>query len=74
MKAFRKFLSRFLRYYIVEQGFRDGLIGFMAAFGGGYYQWMTYVKYWEMLKVHSPESIVDGEKEEKAKCPQHSQL
>ena len=74
LKAFRKFLSRFLRYYIVEQGFRDGLIGFMAAYGGGYYQWMTYVKYWEMLKVHSSELIVDGKKEEGAKCPQHSQL
>ena len=74
LKAFRKFLSRFLRYYIVEQGFRDGLIGFMAAYGGGYYQWMTYVKYWEMLKVHSSELIVDSKKEEGAKCPQHSQL
>ncbi len=50
LKMHRKFLSRFLRYYIVEQGFRDGLIGFMAAFGGGYYQLMTYVKYWEMLE------------------------
>lgn len=49
-KAFRKCTSRFLRYYIVEQGFRDGLIGFMAAWGGGFYQIMTYVKLWEMLQ------------------------
>lgn len=49
-KAYRKFLSRFLRYYIVEQGFKDGIIGFMAAWGGGFYQIMSYVKYWEMLQ------------------------
>ncbi|MDD5496478.1 MAG: glycosyltransferase family 2 protein [Candidatus Omnitrophica bacterium] len=53
LKAFRKFTSRFLRYYIVEQGFRDGLIGFMAAWGGGFYQIMTYVKYWEMQQVQN---------------------
>ena len=48
LKAYRKCLSRFLRYYIVEQGFRDGVVGFMAAWGGGFYQIMSYVKYWEM--------------------------
>ncbi|OGW94941.1 MAG: hypothetical protein A3K16_02335 [Omnitrophica bacterium RIFCSPLOWO2_01_FULL_45_24] len=50
VKAYRKYLSRFLRYYFIEQGFRDGIIGLMAAFGGGFYQIMAYVKYWEMLR------------------------
>ena len=69
LKAFRKFLSRFLRYYIFEQGFRDGLIGFMVAFGGGYYQWMSYVKYWEMLQNEDKAKNDGGQA-----CPQHSQL
>ncbi|MDD5173432.1 MAG: glycosyltransferase family 2 protein [Candidatus Omnitrophica bacterium] len=69
LKAFRKFLSRFLRYYIFEQGFRDGLVGFMAAFGGGYYQWMSYVKYWEMLQN---EGKVESDR--RPECPQRSQL
>ena len=50
LKAYRKFLSRFLRYYLIEQGFRDGLVGLIAAWGGGFYQIMSYVKYWEMLQ------------------------
>ena len=50
LKACRKFLSRFLRYYFIEGGFKDGIVGFMAAWGGGFYQIMSYVKYWEMLQ------------------------
>jgi glycosyltransferase involved in cell wall biosynthesis len=68
LKAYRKFLSRFLRYYFIEQGFRDGLIGFMAAWGGGFYQIMTYVKYWEMLQN------VNTQSDRRPACPQHSQL
>lgn len=49
-KAYRKYLSRFLKHYFFEQGFRDGLIGLMVAFSGGFYQIMAYVKYWEMLR------------------------
>jgi len=48
-KAYRKFLSRFLKHYFIEQGFRDGVMGLIAAWGGGFYQIMSYVKYWEML-------------------------
>ena len=50
LKAYRKFLSRFIRYYIIEQGFRDGIVGLMVAWGGGFYQIMSYVKYWEMIR------------------------
>lgn len=50
LKIYRKFVDRFLRSYILKQGFRDGLIGFIVAYGSGLYQVMSYVKYWEMLK------------------------
>ena len=49
-RAYRKFLSRFLKHYFIEQGFRDGMIGLIAAWGGGFYQIMSYVKYREMLQ------------------------
>ena len=49
LKMYRKGLSRFLRYYIAEQGFRDGFIGFALAQGRALYQYMSYVKYMEML-------------------------
>jgi glycosyltransferase involved in cell wall biosynthesis len=47
-RAYRKFLSRFLKHYFIEQGFRDGVMGLIMAWGGGFYQIMSYVKYWEM--------------------------
>lgn len=51
-RAIRKSSDRFLKAYILKQGFRDGLIGFMMAFFGGFYQILTYAKYAE-LKKHS---------------------
>lgn len=62
-KAYRKCLTRFFRYYIFEQGFRDGLVGLVAAWGRGFYQIMSYVKYWEMKKAHISGLVVDGKKE-----------
>jgi glycosyltransferase involved in cell wall biosynthesis len=50
LKMYRKFLDRFLKSYILKQGFRDGLVGFTAAYANGLYQFMSYVKYREMLK------------------------
>ena len=46
---YRKFVDRFFRAYIFKQGFRDGFLGLMTAYGGGLYQVMSYAKYWEML-------------------------
>ena len=54
-KAYRKFLSRFLKHYFIEQGFRDGVMGLIAAWSGGFYQIMSYVKYWEMLQNEKEE-------------------
>ena len=50
LKMYRKFIDRFLKAYILKKGFKDGLVGFMVAYGSGLYQVMSYVKYWEMLK------------------------
>ena len=50
IKMYRKFIDRFLKSYILKQGFRDGFLGFVVAYGNGLYQFMSYVKYWHMLK------------------------
>ena len=50
LKMYRKFIDRFLRAYILKQGIRDGLLGFVISYGSGLYQFMSYVKYQEMLK------------------------
>ena len=46
---YRKSASRFIKAYIQKQGFRDGLLGFVISNAGALYQFMSYVKYWEML-------------------------
>ena len=50
LKMYRKFVDRFLKAYILKQGFRDGFLGLMAAYASGLYQVMSYAKYWEMLE------------------------
>ena len=50
LKAYRKSLTRFLKSYFLQQGFKDGVVGLMVAWGSGFYQIMSYVKYWEMLQ------------------------
>jgi len=50
LKMSRKFASRFLKSYVQKQGHKDGLLGFMIAYGSGLYQLMSYVKYKEMLE------------------------
>ena len=50
VKMYRKFVDRFLKAYILKQGFRDGFLGLMVAYGAGLYQVMSYAKYWEMLR------------------------
>lgn len=49
LKMCRKFLDRFLKSYILKQGYRDGLLGFVVSYGSGLYQFMSYVKYREMV-------------------------
>lgn len=50
LKSSRKFVDRFLKSYIVKQGYKDGYLGLMISFGTGLYQVMSYAKYWEMLE------------------------
>lgn len=50
LKMYRKFLSRFLKAYIQKGGYKDGLLGFSVSYAGGLYQFMSYVKYQEMLE------------------------
>jgi len=41
-------VDRFFRAYILKKGYKDGFIGFIAAFLAGLYQLMSYAKYWQM--------------------------
>ena len=56
LKMSRKFCDRFFKAYFLKKGFKDGLVGFVVAYGNSLYQFMSYVKYWFMLR------------EEKEKC------
>ena len=49
IKMYRKSLSRFLKGYVQKGGFKDGLLGFTISWAGALYQFMSYVKYKEML-------------------------
>ena len=40
--------DRFYRSYIVNKGYRDGVVGLMVAVNGGFYQILSYAKYWEL--------------------------
>jgi len=42
-------LDRFLRIYVRKKGYKDGLIGFIVAFNAGLYQFLSYLKYQELL-------------------------
>lgn len=45
-----KIISRFIKFYFVKKGYKEGFIGFMMALASGLYQLMTYAKYWEYKK------------------------
>ena len=49
IRMYRKGLSRFLKGYVQKGGFKDGLLGFTISWAGALYQFMSYVKYKEML-------------------------
>lgn len=40
--------DRFYRSYIVNKGYRDGVVGLMVAVNGAFYQILSYAKYWEL--------------------------
>jgi len=49
-RAIRKTIDRFLKAYLFKKGFRDGFLGFIMAFFGGFYQLLSYAKYTELLE------------------------
>ena len=55
IKMYRKSLSRFLKAYIQKGGYRDGLLGFTVSWAGALYQFMSYIKYKEMLGQDIPD-------------------
>lgn len=42
-------IDRFIRTYIGRKGYRDGFVGFMVAFFAGFYQFLSYLKYRELI-------------------------
>jgi glycosyltransferase involved in cell wall biosynthesis len=49
-KALWRTLDRFVRSYVLKQGFRDGRLGLFIAWMGGRYQWTSYRKYLELKR------------------------
>jgi len=41
--------DRFMRTYVGRKGYRDGFIGFVIAFNAGLYQFISYLKYREII-------------------------
>jgi hypothetical protein len=47
-KALWRSVDRFYRAYYRKKGCRDGVIGLVLAVFAGFYQILSYAKYWEM--------------------------
>jgi len=44
-------LGRFVRMYLLKQGFRDGVPGFIVAVIGAFYVFLKYAKLWELQRI-----------------------
>jgi len=44
-------LDRFMRTYIGRKGYKDGFVGFVVAFNAGLYQFISYLKYRELIQM-----------------------
>jgi len=49
-KALWRTIDRFVRSYVLKQGFRDGRLGLFVAWMAGKYQWLSYRKYVRLSK------------------------
>jgi glycosyltransferase involved in cell wall biosynthesis len=47
-------LGAFLKKYLAQQGFREGVVGFMVAALHAYYTFLKYAKLWELQQKKSP--------------------
>ncbi|MDX1650428.1 MAG: glycosyltransferase family 2 protein, partial [Myxococcota bacterium] len=43
--------ARFLRAYVLKQGFRDGVPGFVIAAATAFHVFLKYAKQWELARV-----------------------
>jgi len=48
--------ARFLRVYLLRQGFRDGLPGFVIAVASAFYVFLKYAKHWERVRLGTDRS------------------
>ncbi|MDD5431417.1 MAG: glycosyltransferase family 2 protein [Candidatus Omnitrophica bacterium] len=48
-RFFYRTIDRFMRTYVGKKGYKDGFYGFVIAFYAGLYQFMSYLKYQEIL-------------------------
>jgi glycosyltransferase involved in cell wall biosynthesis len=48
-KLMVRITSRFIKFYFVKKGRKDGFMGFMMALADSLYQIMAYAKYWEAV-------------------------
>ena len=60
LRKLRKTIDRFLKAFILKKGYKDGFDGFMMAFGGGFYQLLTYAKYRDILKSENKNNKTNG--------------
>ena len=51
VQTLRKMVDRFCKAYFNKKGYKDGVVGLFLAVNGGMYQFLTFVKVWEMRKA-----------------------
>lgn len=56
-KIFLRPLARFLKFYIVRKGFREGFEGLIVAILEAYYVFLKYVKLWEIARSNRNEPL-----------------
>ena len=49
----RKMVDRFCRGYFAKKGYKDGVPGLFLAVNSGMYQFLSYAKYWELIKKNN---------------------
>jgi len=74
-RAFRRSIDRYARAYHRKEGKKDGTMGFILATLGGFYQILSYAKYWEAkLPPYDPKAGSDPASPEKDTDPDRLKL
>jgi glycosyltransferase involved in cell wall biosynthesis len=53
-------IARFLRAYVLKQGFRDGMPGLLIALATAFHVFLKYAKLWELEHVRPPDEPAAG--------------